>query len=458
MNIKIGDRFVVQADIYIDGVSYAYGYEIQGGFSEYNIVDQRVLNGDHGNYLIPLKPEVGYAEAALNEPWACIEASYTVNYRTHWLEGGTVWLTGNGAGAELGAATGRRPHAVVVDVTDESFAQAVRAWAKANNVAILEDDGERQFDDIVVFGADPSTVERAFTRLANGATFNIVSAERFARTASLDIGRLHYDNLVLVGTSSTDLSQAYAPIRTQLKADGACWVLGAAGPMGHMHIQRALEMDEKPAVIVATNRNSQRLTPAAKKFAPLATAAAVELTCLSEDNFTTHKAFETALAASTGSRGFDDIVVMALSTSAIEGAMHHLAPDGVMNVFAGLPRGTQAHFDLNRIVFDRVRFTGTSGSSIDDLRHMLSLTERQALDTNSAVAAVAGLEGVAEGIAAVAEGRFAGKIVIYPQIRGLPVTPLADLAQSHPSVFANLRDGQGWTNEAERELLTVMLR
>jgi threonine dehydrogenase-like Zn-dependent dehydrogenase len=28
---RVGDRFLVQADIYIGGVSYAYGYEIQGG-------------------------------------------------------------------------------------------------------------------------------------------------------------------------------------------------------------------------------------------------------------------------------------------------------------------------------------------------------------------------------------------------------------------------------------------
>ena len=46
---KVGDRFIIQADIYIDGVSYAYGYEIQGGYSEYNIIAQRVLDGDDGN-------------------------------------------------------------------------------------------------------------------------------------------------------------------------------------------------------------------------------------------------------------------------------------------------------------------------------------------------------------------------------------------------------------------------
>ena len=62
---EVGDRFIVQADIYVNGVGYAYGYEIQGGFSQYNVIDQRILNGDGGNYLLPVKPATGYAEAAL---------------------------------------------------------------------------------------------------------------------------------------------------------------------------------------------------------------------------------------------------------------------------------------------------------------------------------------------------------------------------------------------------------
>ena len=85
---KVGDRFIVQADIYINGKTSAYGYELQGGFSRYAVVDWRVLNGDHGNYLIPILPSDGYAEVALCEPWACVEASYAVVYRTQWRPGG----------------------------------------------------------------------------------------------------------------------------------------------------------------------------------------------------------------------------------------------------------------------------------------------------------------------------------------------------------------------------------
>jgi hypothetical protein len=40
---KTGDRFIIQADIFLSGVSYAYGYELQGGLSQYNVLDWRVL-------------------------------------------------------------------------------------------------------------------------------------------------------------------------------------------------------------------------------------------------------------------------------------------------------------------------------------------------------------------------------------------------------------------------------
>jgi hypothetical protein len=89
---------------------------------------------------------------------------------------------------------------------------------------------------------------------------------------------------------------------------------------------------------------------------------------------------------------------------------------------------------------------------------MRDLVESRQLPTNHSVYAIAGIEGVGEGLRAVAEGRFAGKVVIYPNLKKpLPVTPLADLERVLPSVYAKL-DGNGmWTREAEDELLRVML-
>ncbi len=454
---EVGDRFIVQADIYIGGKSYAYGYEIPGGYSEYNIVDQRVLNSDGGNYLIPVQPETGYAEAALNEPWACVEASYTVQYRTSWQEGGLLLIIGSGAGATLGAAQSWRPRAVALDVADAAFEAQIRAWAAAAGIPVAQDAPDVRYDDIVVAGGDAAALEAAFARLANGGVFAVVGSRRVDRPVSLDIGRMHYDHLALVGTEEGDIAAAYAPIRTQLRPGGAAWVLGAAGPMGHMHLQRALEMEGRPAKLVATNLTPPRMEATRAKFAPLAAEKGVELITLSQSTFGSEEGLLARLWEETGGRGFDDIAVNAPSVPTIEAAMPLLAPGGVMNVFAGVPRGTMARFPIELVTRRGARFTGTSGSSIDDLRHMLELTESHTLSTNSAVAAVASLEGVADGLRAVAEGRFPGKVVIYPNIKPLPLTSLEELAERLPAVYAKLQDGHIWTNEAEEELLREML-
>lgn len=459
---QVGARFVVQADIYVDGVSRAYGYDLPGGFSQYNVIGAWVLNGDHGCYLIPVSPSMGYAESALTEPWACVEAAYNPQYRTQWKDGGLVWIVGEGQGVQLGEAARWRPHHVLLNVGDAEFAAGIEAWG--SKVAVEVHRGspdptwneEAAFDDIIVLGANSDLVERAIPRLANGGVLNLVGAERLQRPVRVDVGRLHYDHLTLVGTQGADLSNAYTPLRSQLKSGGLLWVLGAAGPMGHMHIQRALEISDGPRKIVAVNLRRPRIREVERKFSDLAKERGSELVCRSAEAFSPEQ-WDTWLRRQTEGKGFDDIVVLAPSVSAIEAAVAHLSLGGVLNLFAGLPRGTQAALDLNLIGQRGVRLFGTSGSSIDDLRHMRDLTESHTLSPNRSVAAVAGLEGVAAGLHAIAEGRFPGKVLIFPNIMPLPLTPLEALEDVLPSVFERLKDGREWTIEAEREFLRQML-
>lgn len=461
---RIGDRFIVQADIYVGGVGYAYGYEIQGGFSQFNVIDQRVLHGDGGNYLLPIRPTTGYAEAALNEPWACVEASYTVSYRDVWKPGGALWVVGDGPGVTLGRAAAWRPGRMALDVGDAALAATLRDWAAAQGVEIVPDDPDARYDDIVVLSADPELIERAFARLARGGHFAVITGAEVPRPVALDIGRLHYDNLGLLGApvpgngDGTEIAAAYTPIRTQLLPGGVTWILGAGGPMGHMHLQRALEIDGRPRKIVATNLSRPRIVAVEEKFSGPAQAAGVELACFSQDSLPDLAALDRRLAEESGAHGYDDIAVMAPSVPAVELAMPHLADHGVMNVFAGLPRGTMARFNLNDVVRRGVRFTGTSGSSIEDLARMRDLTESHALSPNKSVAAIAGLEGVPEGLHAVADGRFPGKVVIFPNLsKPLPLTTLPELKERLPSVYAKLGPGESWTVEAEEELLRLLL-
>ena len=162
-------------------------------------------------------------------------------------------------------------------------------------------------------------------------------------------------------------------------------------------------------------------------------------------NWTPTRPFCSASRRKAGERGYDDIVVLAPFASVVEQAWPFAANHCVINVFAGLSRGTVARIDLNAVASRGVRYTGTSGSSIDDLRRMRDLVESQQLPTNHSVYAIAGIEGVGDGLRAVAEGRYAGKVVVYPNLNHpLPVTSLADLESVLPSVYAKLDANGMW--------------
>jgi threonine dehydrogenase-like Zn-dependent dehydrogenase len=184
----------------------------------------------------------------------------------------------------------------------------------------------------------------------------------------------------------------------------------------------------------------------------------VAIAFLSRDQFADETTFLAQKWAESDQQGYDDVVIMAPSTEAVQQAAAVVADGAVVNVFAGLARGTLVELDLNPVAARQVRYTGTSGSSIEDLRHMRDLVESRQLPTNHSVAAVAGLEGVRDGLHAVAEGRFAGKVVVYPNLsHPLPLTPLAELDKVLPSVAARLDADGLWTREAEDELLRLLL-
>ena len=119
--------------------------------------------------------------------------------------------------------------------------------------------------------------------------------------------------------------------------------------------------------------------------------------------------------------------------------------------------GTMATFEASDIYLRDVRYIGQSGSKIDDMRLMLFQAETGTLSPNRSVAAIGSLAAAWNGIKAVKEQTFPGKIVIYPNIADLPLTPLAELEEKLPTVYAKLKDGREWTNEAEAELLRLML-
>jgi threonine dehydrogenase-like Zn-dependent dehydrogenase len=462
---RIGDRFIIQADIYVGGVGYAYGYEIQGGLSRYGVIDQRVLHGDEGNYLLSVKTTTGYAQSALTEPWACVIAAYGLKYRTGIKHGGTAWIIGasaaDGQPYTISAGFDERSHPECLLLTHvpADFAAWLYKRAKTLGVEVMEvsdiaNPPVEQVDDIILLGADPDIVEAVSPRLANFGVFAIIADQPFPRRVQIDIGRIHYNRWVYVGATNPDIARAYGdmPVRAALKPGGRAWFVGAAGPMGRMHVQRGIQLPDGPATIVCTDVSKHRLDDLRSTFAAEAQAKGIRFICLNpNDNEVS------AEMAVFKEQPFDDIVVLAPVPPLVSSSADDLAPGGTLNIFAGVARGTMTDLDLSDVYLKNVRYIGQSGSMIEDLRTMLNQSESGLLSPNRTVAAVGSLNAARDGLKAVQEAVFPGKVVIFPHIKDMPLTALPELKDKLPTVYAKLKDGHEWTVEAEEEFLRLML-
>jgi L-sorbose 1-phosphate reductase len=450
----------------VGGVGQAYGYMIQGGLSKYAVIDQRILNGDDGNYLVPVQRQTGYAESALTEPWACVVAAYQLEYRTALKPGGVTWIIGQANCSERaytisqGFGEDSAPARLLLTDVPAAFFQwldrrAKRLGVEVTRVDDLANPPVERIDDIVLLGAEPELIEAVSPRLGQFGTLAILDGKPLSRPVHVDVGRVHYDRWLFVGSTAADIAAAYSdvPVRSKLKTGGLAWFVGAGGPMGRMHVQRAIQLADGPGVIVCTDVSDLRLDDLCTSFAEEAARKGIQLVCL---NPTHADEYQTGMSRFTG-QGFDDIVVLAPIPSVISEAAAHLAPRGIMNIFAGVARGTMAQFDLSDTYLNSVRVFGHSASTIADLRLMLRQIETGELSPNRSVAAIGSLGAARDGLQAVQETRYPGKVVIFPHIKEFPLTALPDLKDKLPTVHAKLKDGREWTIEAEQEFLRIML-
>jgi threonine dehydrogenase-like Zn-dependent dehydrogenase len=468
---KVGDRFIVQAEINVKGFNMAYGYRLQGGLSGYNVIDQRILNGDDGNYLIPVQPATGYAESALTEPWACVTAAYGLKYRSGLKAGGTAWIVGGPSGVR-GQGSGNSSYTISAGFDAQSHPArllltqvpvAFEAWLRERSAALgievvaVADPAtvDVPVDDLILLAPDAELIEATSPKLADFGVCALIGDGPLARKVNVDVGRVHYNRWVYVGGTSLDVARAYAdlPVRSALKQGGSAWFIGAGGPMGRMHVQRAIQVAGAPAVIVCTDVSDLRLADLQESYGAEAADKGIEFICLNPMN---KEAYAEGMARFRTS-GFDDVIVLAPVPALIADGATWLAPQGVMNVFAGVGRGTMAPLDLGEAYLRQTRVIGHSASSIDDLREMLFLAETGSLSPNRSVAAIGSLEAARDGMQALMDTTYPGKVVIYPHIKPLPLTAISDLKETLPAVYAKLKDGREWTNEAEAELLRLML-
>ncbi|NQT17883.1 MAG: alcohol dehydrogenase catalytic domain-containing protein [Planctomycetes bacterium] len=433
---KVGQRYLVQADYRqlptAGGSNGAFGYNFEGGLQQYTLLDERVVVAPDGDRFLILAGEEKSASAvALVEPWACVEDSYVTRERNTIKAGGRLLVV---------VAEGREAKGLAECFSPDGEPADVRT-ASPDEVAALPDEG---FDDVVYFGSDKVTIDALNDKLAAGGIINLVlGGERIGQLVSVGVGRLHYGMTRWIGTTGDNAAESYkhVPVTGEIRENDKILVVGAAGPMGQMHVIRNLCLGIPGVSVVGTDFDDPRIESLRSKAEPMAKANGVALRLVNPQNEPLDETFTYfALMAPLGA-----LVADAIEKSD-EGA--------IINIFAGIPAPTRHDLDLDAYIEKRSFMFGTSGSTIEDMRIVLRKVQADQLDTNASVDAVSGMAGATEGIAAVENRTLAGKIIVYPALHDVGLIPLTELDKHFPTVAEKL-DGGRWTQEAERELLRV---
>jgi threonine dehydrogenase-like Zn-dependent dehydrogenase len=445
---KVGERALVQTDyrwLPTTGSNGSFGYDFEGGLQEYVLLDERVITSPEGeSMLIPAEERLGASAIALVEPWACVEDAYVSAERTAARPGGRMLIVADPGHAIRGIEetfSPAGPPEWIACVLAEPV--EVHIGCRGCEVfASLEELRGQTFDDAVYFGADAGTIEHLDRMLAPHGLLNVVlGGARIGKPVSISVGRVHYGGIRIVGTSSENAADSLGriPPNPEIRSGEKILVIGAAGPMGVMHVIRNLCQGVPGIEVAGTDFDEQRLALLTEKAAPLARKNRLRYQSINpKENPQTPRASYTVLMAP----------VPALVAQAVEESL----PNGIINIFAGIPAGVAQELNLDAYIEKGLYFIGTSGSVLADMRIVLRKVAQGSLDTNLSVGAVSGMKGAIEGIRAVENRTIAGKIIVYPMLHDLELTPLEDLAKKYPSVYAKLREGQ-WTREAEEELI-----
>ncbi|MCC5876572.1 MAG: alcohol dehydrogenase catalytic domain-containing protein [Candidatus Sumerlaeia bacterium] len=450
---KVGERVLVQADwrnLKTAKSNGAFGYNFEGALQEYVLLDERVVIDPEGErYLLPVAEHLGASQAALVEPWACVEDSYVTRERQTILPGGRLLVVADEGhvveGIEGGfSKDGKSASVSVIYKNSDQLEAANKLGIQVSEVASITDLADESFDDIIYFGADKKTLEVLNDKLAPYAIMNVVKGgKNIGELVSVGVGRVHYAMTRWVGTPGNNAADGYKciPATGELRDGDSILVIGAGGPMGQMHVIRNICSGRKEITLVGTDFDDPRLKSIGDKARPFADANKVAVRMV---NPSKNPLEET----------FSYFAIMAPVGAVVAQSILDSKPGAIINIFAGIPIPVKHDLELD-VYIDRGLFMfGTSGSTIEDMKILLGKVTSGQLNTNSSVDAISGMAGAIDGIRAVENRTMAGKIIVYPMLPDVPLIPLEDLGKHFPSVAAKLENGQ-WCREAEEELIRV---
>lgn len=239
---------------------------------------------------------------------------------------------------------------------------------------------------------------------------------------------------------------------TNIKPGGKVAILAGCGPMGLVAIDLALHGTVKPSVVVVTDLDENRLARAKKLFSP--EKAAQDSINLIFSNSTDGG----ELVALAGGE-FDDVFVYAPVPAVVELGDEILGFDGCLNFFAGpLDQKFSAKFNFYNVHYKQHHVSGTSGSTIEDMKDIVRLIGEGKIDPAVMITHIGGMDAAIDTTMNL-PNIPGGKKLIYTHIN-LPLTAIADFAAlgetdgRFKSLDTLVKENNGlWSAAAEKYLL-----
>ena len=297
------------------------------------------------------------------------------------------------------------------------------------------------------------------------ATYTIIPKVAIERHCVLIIEDDYYANASLAEPMSCIIGAFKANYHTTpyvyehkmgVKKGGRIALLGCGGPMGLGAIDYAVNGPYKPALVVVTDIDEERLNRAKELLPP---TKAYELgIALHYIHVNQQDGYEKLMALSNN-KGYDDIFVFAAVSQLLEQADDLLGEDGCLNFFAGpTKKDFKVPFNYYNAHYASTHIVGTSGGSTGDMMESLELSASNKMNPSFMITHIGGLDAAPSTILNL-PNIGGGKKLIYPQI-DLPLTAIADLGElsKDSEFFAKLNEfvqmNNGvWSREAEKYLL-----
>ncbi len=301
----------------------------------------------------------------------------------------------------------------------------------------------------------------SFTDFGGNATFIRIPAEVMEKEALLPYsGNAYYKAslaeplscIIAAFKASFHYAEQAGIVNQGILPGGSLAILAGAGPMGLGAVDYAINGPVKPARVVVTDIDDERLARAKRILPPeMANESGVELIYLNTGGANP----EDVIKAANGGSGYDDVFIFAPIAQVIETGDKIAGPGCCINFFAGpTNEKLSAMINFYNVHYAGTHIVGTSGGSNLDMIEAIDLISRDAVNPSVMLTHIGGIDSVIESVLNL-PSIPGGKKLIYNHIN-MPLTAIDDMANmpEYKDLYKIVESNNGlWSAEAEKMLL-----